>query len=248
MLEAFALNALEPDEMQTVEQHLASCDGCSETVEIYHDSLAQLSLAAQDVDPIQAPSHLKQNIFDSISPPESASSPKLTFKERWQWLFGSRLMPTLVTVQAAIILVLGGVLWQQSNSSQQSDVVMLEQAMDLMLHGTNESRFLAATDDAPDGSWGRLYTRPDMDVVVVLMADTPAAPDNAEYRFWFRDGDEYIEAGVLHMDSETSRGRGWLVTPKPEQFDGVMVTMDSKGSTTNSPNGPIMLAASYPQG
>ena len=56
-----------------------------------------------------------------------------------------------------------------------------------------------------------------------------------------------MNAGVVQVDAEfnSTTGRGWLVAPKPSGYDGVLVTLDPKGNTSELPAGQIILSADY---
>ncbi len=249
LCEAYALNALEMEEARDVEAHLVSCPKCQQLVTEYVSLLADLPEIAQMLRPLKAPKHLKDTVLTQIV---SETGPNTT-PASLSWLEKlfqmPRWVPSLVAVQAVVIIALGFVLFQQTNSNDQmrSSASTMRDALQIMMASSQETRFLSASNDAPEGSWGRIYSQPDMDVVVVLVADTPPAPDDAEYRFWFKNGDSYVSSGVVCVISEDGsiQGRGWLIVPKPEGYDQVLVTLDPIGSPSDAPVGPMILSADY---
>lgn len=249
LCEAYALDALEPEEKLDVETHLKSCPACQRLVDDYASMLAELPGVAQAVAPMQAPKHIRDQVLGQIISEETLQ-PKATQPSWLERLFQlPRWVPAVVAVQAVVIITFGFLLFQQNSVNEQMtfESAQIQQAMHIMLAASQETQFLSPSTEAPEGSWGRMYTRPDMDVVVVLVADTPPAPENAEYRFWFKDGDSYVSSGVVHViaEGDPSAGRGWLIAPKPEGFDQVMVTLDPVGSPTEAPNGTMILSANY---
>lgn len=249
LCEAYALNALEPNEMRDVESHLKSCQACQTLVDGYANMLAELPGVAQAVAPVQAPEHIRDQVLAQIISEETLEA-KATQPSWLDKLFQlPRWVPAVVGVQAVVIIAFGFLLFQQNSVNEQMtfESAQIQQAMQIMLAASQETQFLSATTEAPEGSWGRIYTRPDMDVVVVLVADTPPAPEDAEYRFWFKDGDSYVSSGVVHViaEGDPSAGRGWLIAQKPDGYDQVIVTLDPVGSPTEAPNGTMILSANY---
>jgi len=249
MCEAYALNALEIEEAKDVEAHMASCPNCEQLINEYVNLLNDLPEMVYATHPIQAPKHLKDNILAKIV---SETHPNKA-PARPSWLDKLFQMPSwgpsLVAVQAIAIVALGFVLFQQTNNSDalRNSEVSIRAAMEIMMAASQDTRFLSASNEAPEGSWGRVYSQPDLDVVVVLVADTPPAPEDSEYRFWFKDGESYVSSGVVNVLAEgnSGNGRGWLVAPKPDGYDQVMVTLDPIGSDLNKPTGPMILSADY---
>ena len=63
LLEAFALDALEPDEEQAVADHVDWCQACSPIV---NDHLRALSALAESVPEVAPPDHLRDRVLDSV--------------------------------------------------------------------------------------------------------------------------------------------------------------------------------------
>lgn len=62
-LEAFALNALDPDETRAAEEHIAGCDRCAQVVRAYRPAIDHLALA---VPLYRARPRLKQRIMGAV--------------------------------------------------------------------------------------------------------------------------------------------------------------------------------------
>jgi len=131
LLEAYALNALNPDEQAQVEQHLAACPTCQRLLNEYTEVTGLLPDALAAASPVQPPASLKESLLqkvkgnsapaDNNAPGESpqmpgAATPPLAptpstngkpQNERqphplWQWL----LRPRGQAVGTAAILIL----------------------------------------------------------------------------------------------------------------------------------------------
>ena len=111
LLEAFALDALEPDEEQAVINHIDECPGC---VSLVDDNLRTASVLAQAVPEMAPPEQLRARLLASIDPPQAALpsvsvSPRrpprswarvsAAISSRW----GRMLMPATAAVALALI-------------------------------------------------------------------------------------------------------------------------------------------------
>ena len=65
LLEAFALDALEPAEEQAVADHVERCETCSEIVE---DNWRVLGAMAESIPAVAPPAGLRSRVMDSIDP------------------------------------------------------------------------------------------------------------------------------------------------------------------------------------
>ena len=110
LLEAFALDALEPDEEQTVIDHLEECLQCSTLVSDYLRTSAALALTVGEAD---APERVRTRLLESIEEPQAApqqaAAPGRRAQRSWSGVYsniGSRwgrlLMP--VTAGAAVVI------------------------------------------------------------------------------------------------------------------------------------------------
>lgn len=269
LCEAFALNALDPEETALVESHIQDCPNCQQRVDAYQETLALLPYAAQAADPLRAPESLKAKVLQAVAAEvqaeasetqiESEPEPHLQTQRpqgssRWQrWVQRLRLpnspwVPALAATQVVLLVALGWLIFNQRATENQltDQATQLEQGLQILLSGDIDSRFMQATAEAPAGSWGRFYTKSDSDMAVVLVADTPLPSSDSDYHFWFKLGEEFTDAGVVIVDvTGGSTGRGWLITHTPQDYEQVLVTLESKDSSSDQPLGPTLMAANY---
>ena len=257
-LELLALNALDADEQRAVETHLDDCPDCQSVFADVLQAVELLPEAAQSIDPVTVPDRVKTRLFDRLpasgastpAPETPASDPRRGWLERLSSLLGQpRWRWALAAVNVIALVALGGLLYQQQTATEQlsSQVARLEAGIDILLdRGSGSRLFLEATSDAEADSWGNVYTHRDSELAVVLVADTSPPPPDAEYRVWFRTGEQLIDAGVVEFSSDAgSTDHGWLITQKPDAIDRVMVTLEPKDSPSREPRGPTVLAANY---
>ena len=106
MLEAFALDFLDLDEEEQVQDHLDGCFQCSEVVDRYQETAASL---AQLVNPHEPPPGLRARLMQAVSreEPETLPGPvPQLVQSLGDRLIGSRLFRVLVPTAASVAMVL----------------------------------------------------------------------------------------------------------------------------------------------
>ena len=108
MLEAFALDALEPDEELGILDHLDGCDQCSDLVIQYQGTVAELAAVVSAQEP---PTALRARVMQAISredPPTAAAPEPQLVPSLGDRLMDNRLIRVLapLAASAAIVLVL----------------------------------------------------------------------------------------------------------------------------------------------
>ena len=244
LYEAYALGALDAEETARVESHLKECLACRTRVEDYLKIVALLPYATQAVSPLKAPQNLKARILMTIDArPNSTMHSSRRFVEWWRapiWV--SALMAT----SAALLMALGLLFYnyQMTVTQLTQHVEEMEQGIGIALI-CQDATHLPGAPERPAQfahSWGRICTQPDSEMAVILVADTPAAPADSDYHVWFKTESTFTDAGVVHV---STYGKGWLITRKPDAFDAVMVTLETKGSQADHPAGKILIAKNY---
>ncbi len=123
-MEAFALDALDPDEEERVQDHLDGCGQCSEVVDRYQETAA---LLARTVDPQEPPPDLRARLMQAVSreepPAPPAPEPRLV-PSLGDRLIDSRLDRVLVPMaaSAAMVLVVLAVALNVRTSGQVGDL------------------------------------------------------------------------------------------------------------------------------
>ena len=110
LLEAFALDALEPEEEQTVLDHLEECLNCSLLVSGYVETTAALAITVPASTP---PEHVRANLFAAIdpppAPPQGATPSPVPRPNSWSRIYtglgrrwGRFLMPATAVAAVAV--------------------------------------------------------------------------------------------------------------------------------------------------
>ena len=165
LLEAFALDALEPEEEQAVTEHLDGCAGCAGIAESH---LRTTNALAQAVLEQQPPERLRVRLLDSIDPPAasghsvSVSVPRGRSPRSWSRVstaIGSRwvrvLTPTAAVLAVALIAVTVGLNIQISGNldNLQAENSQLRQRLDQSMATTTA---LARSSEAVSQMQGSL--------------------------------------------------------------------------------------------
>lgn len=230
-LGAHALGILEPDEDETVENHLDGCASCREALSRELASVGALALAVRPVAPsADARSRL---MAAATAAPETATAEPVSLEMARGALRLRRMLLPAVSVAAAVLLIVAGILG-----------VLLNRAVDDRDEARNVAELLSTyvssggdvvTMRALESSiyeyyegQGSLLTAPGMEPVVVV-ADCPKSGKSLTYWVWFgRDG-ERVRAGKLVVGEN---GSGWLKL-YPDQplseFDEIGITVQFNG-------------------
>jgi len=171
---AYALGALDPDEVQEIEKHLAGCDSCQVELRAYQEVVDVLPLAAPQYAP---PPALRGRLMAQISgqafenPPSqpSAWEALAAWFRRWAPAWGLASL-VLVVVLAASNLLLWGHL-RQLESSEKFYVINL-----------------TGTENSPDGS-GLIVISSDGKYGTLVVEELPLLDESQQYQLWLiRDG------------------------------------------------------------
>jgi hypothetical protein len=228
LLGAYALDALDGDELQALEAHLPTCPRCRAELREHREVTALLANAGGD-----APAGLWDRIAGSLdaAPPPLELAPVVTLPAaRRAWLPAAA-----VAAAAAVVIAVLGV--QVRHQGQ--EIAALETAMAAPLTGA----FEAALDDPSS----RLFAlRSDDGQLVVRGAVTddgtgylrasalPALPDARTYQLWGQTGDRLVSLGVLG-------DRPMVVAFPADGYPLLAVTDEVAGGVVQSENDPVVV-------
>jgi anti-sigma-K factor RskA len=155
---AYALDALDPEERWTYEQHLYSCERCRDEVATLRETASELAYAADGPAP---PAELRDRILREAR--ASAPAEVVPLRRRW-------LVPALATVAvAAACAAVGLGLWGNSLRDQaptEQRVISVEGAPGNLIVAGDEATLVTCLDEAPAGKTYEAW---------VIEADTPRA-------------------------------------------------------------------------
>lgn len=202
MLEAFALDVLDLDEEERVQDHLDGCAQCSEVVDRYQETAASL---AQSVNPQDPPPGLRARLMQAVSREEPGALPEpepRLVSVLGDRLVNSRLIRVLVPMAASVtmVLVVLAVALNVRTSGQVDDLKQENASLQVRLD-SNIATMTAQMDDAADaGSEVK-------DSVLKLQQASfeLAQPDNMSLELR-SPSTESRSQGILLMSSDGSRG------------------------------------------
>lgn len=245
LLGAYALDAVDPDERELVEQHLLECPRCRAELADH------LEVAAMLAEGSPAPDGLWGRIVASleepppalrlaVAPPPGSSASVVDLGAERARRRPPRLAVALAGVAAAVIVVLGVVVVRQETriddlSEEVAGSDLADAAGDAMRDPSTVKTVL--TD--PGG-------RAELTATAAVTADgtgylmtpnLPALPDERTYQLWGIVGDRVISLGVLGNDPAVSVFQVDPAVP----VDGFAITEEVAGGVVSSENEPTLV-------
>lgn len=200
---SYVVNALDPDEMDEFEAHLAVCPTCAREVQEFGQTAAELSLLASATPP---PPALRSSILAAISevrplPPETAAvqpSPRVTVTapaprrpvdelalRRQQRR--TRVLRVLVAAVVAAALALGGVVYGLVNARQAQ---VAQQAAETELLTAPDVKTYSAT--MKDGGQISFVVSKSLNRAMFIGKELPAVGADRTYQLWTLEGKRAI--------------------------------------------------------
>ncbi len=219
----YALDALDADERERFERHLAECERCSEQLADLQEAAGALAFAAEGPEP---PSSLRGRILESA---RAESGAKVLAFPRRRWA-----LPAVASVAAAAACAAIGLgLWASSLSRsldrERSAKAGYARAVELLGGGAQIRRLT-------DAEGGLLVTPGGGEAALVVCGLSPAPPDKT-YEAWV------IEEGTPRPAGLFRGGGGCPPVLLDRQVPAgaiVAVTLERKGGA-EKPTGPILL-------
>ena len=221
LLAAYALDALDDEERERFERHLADCEECSEQLALLREPVAALAYAAEGPVP---PKELRDRIIEGARAEPRAAVIKLP---RLNWALGA----VAAVAAAAACLAVGLGIWAHSLSNSLDrersarsvvDRLLAENATTKPLIGANGSLIVARNGQAA--------------LLVCGLADAPSAKT---YEAWVISGKSPVPAGLFRGGSGC---RPVALTKRVPASATVAVTLErARGAT--SPTLPILFRA-----
>jgi Anti-sigma-K factor rskA, C-terminal/Putative zinc-finger len=210
---SYVVNALDPDELEEFEAHLAECPTCSREVMEFCETAAELSLLASAPPP---PPALRGSILSAISeirplppePPAEAASaesappgtvvvpaePGRPFDElalrRQQRR--TRILSVLVAAVVAAALAMGGVVYGLVQARQAQ---VAQQAAETELLTAPDVRTYSAT--MKDGGQVSFVVSKSLNRAMFIGKDLPAVGADRRYQLWTLEGQQAIPDNLI---------------------------------------------------
>lgn len=234
-LGAYALGALDPDEIVAVEEHVAFCPACRQQLVSDLHTVEALALAVEPVEPspgvrdrlLSAAATPVLNFAEPISIDEAREAKRRSGIARW-------ILPAVSV--AAVLLLVGigvlGVLLQRA-IDERNESQSVAQLLSTYVSSGGQVVTLQAQPVSIYENYqgqGSLLTAPGKEPVVVV-AECPKSGDKLTYWVWFSREGERTAAGKLTVGDD---GSGWLTVKSDlplTEFDtiGITVVLENEG-------------------
>ena len=225
---AYALHALSEEEERLFLRHLAMCGDCAAEVTEYERTAAVLGAAAEEL----APPGMRQAVLGAID-----VTPQVRDGAIARPGMRERLAPVLLPVAAGlalVVMILGGVTFQQRQALQESLLARAAQTDMLLdvLGAADLQRIGMRGDGSATVLWSPAQAR-----AVLVAQGLNTLPEGKAYQLWLlRDGVP-VPSQVFTPSPD---GRVVALLGTPAAFQAAAVTVeDAKGATT--PTGPMVL-------
>jgi anti-sigma-K factor RskA len=221
LLAAYALDALDDDERERFERHLADCEECTDQLAMLREPVAALAYAAEGPVPRN---ELRDRIIEGARAEPRAAVIKLP---RRNWALGA--VAGVAAAAAALAIGLG--LWANSLSNSLDrersansavEKLLAENATTKPLIGANGSLIVAKNGQAG-----------------LLVCGLAGAPSAKTYEAWVISGKSPVPAGLFRGGNGCS---SVLLTQRVPKNATVAVTLERAGGAT-SPTLPILFRA-----
>lgn len=249
LLDAYALGAVDPQDVGPIEEHLAECLPCWEHLTEIQKSAALLALAVPLEEPCEGLRHriLAQAQAESASAGNGRKFPDI----------GRRAMPLGFGVLAAgaIAALAWAFVLQNEAEDLRSDYNSLqEQAMvsQRLLSQERELTTLALTGDIqttmlqasglPTALMGHYMWSPSSNLGALVCDKMGPAPEGMIYQLWFVYDDEFLDGGTFHVVEGIAHHTVDL-SKLPATPLSLSVTMEPLEGSTQPTGDPILIAS-----
>ena len=215
---AYALDALDGDELQAYEAHLAGCERCQEEVASFR---ATASALAYDVDLPPLPETLEHRIISAAG----AERPNVVPMPR-RWAIPAA---ALTVASAAAAIVLG--IWVAHLSSELDKQHANNRSQDAILSVLSDCTVTPA-----QGASARVCVAPTRKAVLAVDNLEPAGPGKT-YEAWVISGKQVQPAGLF----QGGAGRRYLRLTKSVPARATVAVTREKAGGVAAPTGAILL-------
>lgn len=233
---AYAVDALDADERDRFEEHLASCATCQAEVASLQEATALLGA----VEETPLPTGLRDRVLADIKtvrplPPVGGDrlsdlpdvpdlAERRRLRPRWSGLVG---------IAAAAALVVGGVVvWEQTRDDAGQEQV--SSPIDAILRARDVKH---VSVDLPGGASATVFSSLAHNRAVLVTDDMPAAPEGRVYQVWLQKGDRMVPAGLMSEGGHQEV----LLDGKVAGASGAGITVEPEGGSEEPTSAPVAL-------
>jgi anti-sigma-K factor RskA len=216
---AYALDALDGEELRAYEAHLAGCERCRDDVASFRETAAAL---AYDAQPLQPSETLERRILSAAR----AERPNVVpLRRRW-----ALPAAALGAVAAAAAIALG--IWATQLSNSLDHERQARKAQKTLID------ILSDCTKTPTGGGGTLCVSPTREAVLIVDGLQPT-PAGKTYQAWVISGPKPQPAGLF----EGGAGRRYVRLSKPVPRGSTVGVTVEKAGGSQTPSPPMVLQA-----
>ncbi|MEU6819981.1 anti-sigma factor [Streptomyces atriruber] len=235
---AYALDALDDDERDLFEAHMARCETCALEVREFTATAGRLALAATS----RAPQQLKSQVLRQIGEVRQEPPGSLVDSSGRTRTRGGKALQWALAACAAGIAALGGTtVWQHHQADDAR-----HQAEALQAQSDRVATVLAAPDarvastSLKGGARGSVVVSQSTGKAVFIASHMPAPPQGKTYQLWFADGGHMRPAGL--MDASRTN-QSVLMEGSLGRATGVGITLEPAGGSQQPTSPPLATMA-----
>lgn len=234
LAEAYAIGALEPDEVRVFEAHLAGCPDCPGVVRAQREVVVLLAQAAPSVEP----------------GPQLRARVLQRFREEHRVVLpvrrGVPLAGLAWAAAVAGLAIAGGALWRAHRTTVElagvrATLERREGMLNAVLDASTAMYRLNPSADSLSPAGAQLFWSRDQHVWLLHAFNLPRLPEGRAYQLWFVTPAARIAAGVLDPDSLGHALLRVSVPPEAAGTELAAITLEPAGGSAQ-PTGPIVLA------
>ena len=239
LIGAYALDAVDDDEREAVEQHLAVCPRCRAELTAHREVAALLAY-----DGAPAPTDVWDRIVISLEEPPPAMRLRLDSPAEVVSLDDRRarnrrqMFAAVVGVAAAIILVLGLVVIRQGDNSPGQQLA-IERLVDEALATPGATTATLRPPEGVNGPVATAVVTPD-GRGYLRAGELPELPANRTYQLWGVVDDQAISLGVLGTSPDVAS----FHVDDANRVAAYAITDEAAGGVIASQNDPVVVGES----
>lgn len=226
----YAMDALEPDERQRVEEHLAQCAQCRDDLREFRETTARLA----DAEAVDPPEELWQRLQRTL-PGVSQLPPRGSLRRVRHW-HNHRLAWAAAASLLVVALVLGGMVVRQEVRMAEMDEH--GQKVDALL--ASPDAVMAEGEVAGSSAEATVVTSQESDMALVVIKGLPPAPEGMGYQLWYVDADHRARpATMLRPDEDAEMLSGMSSDYDADAHLGI--SMEPAEGTSEPSEEPMMI-------
>lgn len=252
LIEGYALDALQGEERQMVERHIATCQECRRLLDEYHEVLAQLPDLLAANSPERLSPSVKAQILEKLEKSRAPLATQTPERPRPSLPLSRRPKRRLWQLATAIsaILLLLFLIWniqlnvalarERALRSEVADIVGQQELVLEVIDSEQTERLVLLPPVQTSDAYGKVFTRVDMPHVVAMAARLDAPPVGQAYHLWLSRGATMELAGIMVLDDD---GFGMLIYHTGQNgpsYDAASLTLQPPGA--DEPQGkPVLI-------